>query len=102
VSALLVAGEGKRSSAYTASVWAVTSRSCLRTSEYGQPRSHSCPLLTAKPEVSRRNKVKTSVADTDPGSGAFLTPGSGMGKKNGSGSGINNPDQISESAETIF
>ncbi len=26
-----------------------------------------------------------SVADPDPGSGAFLTPGSGMGKKSGSG-----------------
>ena len=44
-----------------------------------------------------------SVADPDPGSGAFLTPGSGMGKKSGSGSGMNNPDQtgISESLETI-
>jgi hypothetical protein len=32
-------------------------------------------------------KVKffDSVADPDPGSGAFLTPGSGMGKKSGSG-----------------
>jgi hypothetical protein len=29
-----------------------------------------------------------SVADPDPGFGAFLTPGSGMGKKTGSGSGI--------------
>ncbi len=28
--------------------------------------------------------------------------GSGMGKKSGSGSGINNPDQISESLETMF
>jgi hypothetical protein len=27
------------------------------------------------------NKAHTSVADTDPGSGAFLTTGSGMGKK---------------------
>ncbi len=34
----------------------------------------------------------TSVADPDPGSGAFLTPGSGK----------NNPDHISESLETIF
>ncbi len=42
----------------------------------------------------------TSVADPDPGSGAFLIPGSGMGKKSGSGSGINNPDHISESLET--
>jgi hypothetical protein len=38
----------------------------------------------------------------DPGSGAFLTLGSGMGKKSGSGSGMNNPDQISESLETIL
>ena len=44
--------------------------------------------------------VKSSVADPDPGSGAFLTPGSGMGKK--SGSGTDNPDHISESLEVIF
>jgi hypothetical protein len=42
-----------------------------------------------------------SVADPDPGSGAFLTPGSGMGKKSGTGSGMNNPDHISESLETL-
>ena len=30
----------------------------------------------------------SSVADPDPGSGAFLTPGSGMGKKSRSGSGM--------------
>jgi hypothetical protein len=29
-----------------------------------------------------------SVADKDPGSGAFLTPGSGIGRKSASGSGI--------------
>ena len=29
--------------------------------------------------------VSVSVADPDPGSGAFLTPGSGMGRKSGSG-----------------
>ncbi len=29
--------------------------------------------------------VRTSVADPDPGSGAFLIPGSRMGKKSGSG-----------------
>jgi hypothetical protein len=36
----------------------------------------------------------TSVADPDPGSGAFLTPGSGIrdGKKSDPGSGINIPD----------
>ncbi len=33
-------------------------------------------------------KIKFSVADPDPGSGAFLTPGSGMGRKSASGSGI--------------
>ncbi len=44
----------------------------------------------------------SSVADLDPGSGAFLTPGSGMGKKSGSGSGMNIPDHISESLETIL
>jgi hypothetical protein len=34
-----------------------------------------------------------SVADLNPGSGAFLTPGSGMGKKSGSGSGIRIRDE---------
>ncbi len=38
-----------------------------------------------------------SVADPDPGSGAFLTPGSGMGKKSGSGSGIRIWDEQPES-----
>ncbi len=33
-----------------------------------------------------------SVADADPGSGAFLTPGSGMGKKSGSGIRDLDPD----------
>jgi hypothetical protein len=54
--------------------------------------------------------VFSSVADSDPGSGAFLTPesgafvtpGSGMGKKTGSGSGMNNPDHVSKSLETNF
>jgi hypothetical protein len=41
-----------------------------------------------------------SVADPDPGSGAFLTPGSGMGKKMRSWSGMNISDHISESLET--
>jgi hypothetical protein len=41
--------------------------------------------------------VKCSVADPNPGSGAFWTPGSGMGKK----SGMNSPEHISESLETI-
>ncbi len=48
--------------------------------------------------------LPTSVADADPGSGAFLTPGSGIGKtkKSSSGSGMLIPDHISESLETIF
>jgi hypothetical protein len=33
----------------------------------------------------------SSVADPDPGSGAFLTPRSKMDQKIGSGSGLNNP-----------
>jgi hypothetical protein len=41
-----------------------------------------------------------SVADPDPGFGAFLTPGSGMGKKFRNRD--DNPDHISESLETIF
>jgi hypothetical protein len=46
--------------------------------------------------------VLSSVADTDPGSGAFLTPGSGMDNKSGSGSRINHPDHIAKSLKTIF
>ncbi len=49
-----------------------------------------------------KQRVKVSVVDPDPGSGAFFTPGSGMGKKWGSGSGMNNLDHIPESLETIF
>jgi hypothetical protein len=41
-----------------------------------------------------------SVANPDPGSGAFLTPGSGMGKR--SGSGMKNPDHISECLVAFF
>jgi hypothetical protein len=44
----------------------------------------------------------SSVADPDPGSGAFLTTGSGMGRKSASGSGMNNPDNIFSSLETNF
>jgi hypothetical protein len=50
--------------------------------------------------------VKSSVADPDLGSGAFLTPGSGIREwKNsdpGSGTGMNIQDHISESLESIF
>jgi hypothetical protein len=42
----------------------------------------------------QKGSQKISVADTDPGSDAFLTPGSGMGRKSASGSGMNNPDHI--------
>jgi hypothetical protein len=46
------------------------------------------------------NDIYFSVADQNPGSGAFFTPGSGMGQK------IRirdeQPDHISESLETIF
>ncbi len=48
-----------------------------------------------------RYLIRNSVADPDPGHGAFFTPGSGMGKKLISGSGMNIPDHISESLETI-
>ncbi len=41
---------------------------------------------------SVHHNSKLSVADPDPGSGAFLTPGSGTSKKSGSGSGMNNPE----------
>ena len=45
-----------------------------------------------------------SVADPDPGSGAFLTPGSGSGIRDGekSESGMNIPNRIYESLKTIF
>jgi hypothetical protein len=38
--------------------------------------------------INNQIMVSVSVADPDPGSGAFLTPGSGMGRKSGSGTGI--------------
>ncbi len=44
----------------------------------------------------------SSVADPDPGSGAFLTPGSGMGKKSRSRSGMNILDHTSESLEYLI
>jgi hypothetical protein len=43
----------------------------------------------------------TSVANPDPGSGAFLTPGSGMGNKFGSGTRMNIEDHFSKSLETV-
>jgi hypothetical protein len=59
----------------------------------------SITFITAN---QRRKTFISSVADPDPGFGAFLTSRSGMGKKSGSGSGMNNPDHVSESLETIF
>ncbi len=52
-------------------------------------------LLRGVVHAAMRLRIDHSVADPDPGSGAFLTPGSGMGKKTGTGSGMNNPDYIS-------
>jgi hypothetical protein len=43
-----------------------------------------------------------SVADTVPGSGAFLTTGSGMGKKSGYGSGMNNLDHFFRAWKPFF
>jgi hypothetical protein len=64
----------------------------------------SCVRLCADTarEVRYRYHRNSSVADPDPGSGAFLTPGSGMGKNSGSGFGMNNPDHISESLKNNF
>ncbi len=59
------------------------------------------PIIPTHPATDCKN-AETSVADPDPGSGAFLTSGSGMGKQSKSGSGMNIPHHISESLETIF
>ncbi len=45
---------------------------------------------------------KSSVAEPDPGSGAFLTPGSGMGKNSRSRFRDEHFGYISESLKTIF
>jgi hypothetical protein len=64
-----------------------------------------CTVLTLKTKlqaVSLRctydHIFQPSVADPDPGYGAFLTlePGSGMAKKSRCASGMNIPDHISE------
>jgi hypothetical protein len=54
-----------------------------------------------RPLVYITSRVPISVCGSGSGSDAFLTPGSGMRKKSGSGSGMNDPDDISESLETI-
>ncbi len=46
-------------------------------------------------DVSIYSWIYCSVADPDPGFGAFLTQRSDMGQKSGSGSRMNNPDHIS-------
>jgi hypothetical protein len=43
-----------------------------------------------------------SVADPDPGSGAYFTPGSGMGKILIRIGGVNISDLFSRSSETVF
>jgi hypothetical protein len=58
-------------------------------------------LVEGGSETLKRGQ-KNSVANPDPGSGAFLTPGSGMGKISRYGSGMKIPDHISESLETFF
>ncbi len=70
-------------------------KSCLRAFFYWHPLQLLAPLLLQAPLLySRIRNTSTSVADPDPGSGAFLTPGSGMSRMSASGSGTNNPDHI--------
>jgi hypothetical protein len=46
--------------------------------------------------ILRLVPASSSVADSDPGSGAFWSPGSGMIRNPDPGSGINVPDHISK------
>jgi hypothetical protein len=55
--------------------------------EDGRRLGRECNCVCVKVYTTVKSKP-TSVADPDPGSGAFLTPGSGVGKKSGSGSAI--------------
>ncbi len=64
--------------------WRQHVQSLMTTSNQAQHSVH--------PPPSHPLPTPSSVADPDPGSGAFLTPESGM----------NNPDHISKSLETIF
>jgi hypothetical protein len=59
-------------------------------------------MLAVQSQFVNVRMLRTSVADPDPGNGAFLTPASGRGKKSGSRYMMNIPDHISESFETIF
>ncbi len=54
--------------------------------------AYSKKILLIHRYCKYRSLVKFSVADPDPGLGAFLTPGSGIrdGRKSASGSGIQN------------
>jgi hypothetical protein len=54
------------------------------------------------PVSDRSGTLKISVADPDPGSGAFLTPGSRMSKKSRFVSGMHFPNHITESLEAIL
>ncbi len=67
-------------------------------------RNHLVRLLPFKPGQLNNWQILDvhSVADPDPGSGAFFDPGSGMGKKPRSGSGMNILDHIYEILEIIF
>ncbi len=60
-------------------------------------RSHLC-------YISQKVPTEKSVADPDPGLGAFLTPGSGIrdGKKSASGSGIRDEQPWSETIFLLF
>jgi hypothetical protein len=53
-------------------------------------RLANCPSLESPP-LPEHSISQSSVADPDPGSGAFLTPRSGIGRKSASGSVMNNP-----------
>ncbi len=83
------------------SSWLVVERQCPtcgaeRNSAYlGQGCMPSCRpgkadicCCDTPQAAAQARSVKSSVADPDPGSGAFLTPGSGMGRKSAFGSGI--------------
>jgi hypothetical protein len=71
---------------------------CTRTCDtHLQPDGPTVPALggqlhqegeTTALCTQHNKKIRSSVADPDPGSGAFLTPGSGMGRKSAFGSGI--------------
>ncbi len=76
----------------------------MEPSMEGAVLSPTFSCLLAKVNAWEFNVViaRSSVADPDSGSGAFLTPGSGMGKKSGSGSWMNNPNHIFESLTKFF